>query len=89
MGEKDVARHYGCPKGAPGASGISSSWNLTHAINDAVHRFGIRKDELLIGYRKKPPEDEHCKVYIYYNEAAVEYWVRRNGAWVNWSYQEQ
>lgn len=73
-------------KGPRGASGITSDWNLTHAIKDAMYRFGVKKEELLIGYRETPPDVSWCMVYIYYTGASIEYFIKKNSQWVNWNY---
>lgn len=79
--------YYGCPKGAPGPMGITMG-GASRAIDQALMQFGVREEDILLGYRKEPPNVEWCKVYIYYFNGGAEFWIQRNGSWVNWSYQE-
>lgn len=80
-------KHCKCSKGPPGAMGLVVE-NPQLAINEAIIRFGVGKEEILLGYRKTPPKVKWCKVYIYYNGGAAEFWIKRNGDWINWGYSD-
>lgn len=74
------------PVGPPGAQAVTQG--LEHAIEWASGYFGVKKEQILIGFREEPPNVEGFELYIYYNGSSAEYWRKRQSRWVNWCYQQ-
>lgn len=72
-------------KGAIGPQAVTKG--LEHAIESAAENFGIKRDDILIGFRREPPEIDGYELYIYYSGCSVEYWRREGNHWVNWCYR--
>lgn len=83
-----VKGHTGDPSGPPGPQGILYG-RLESVFEFAERTFGVKKENVLLGYKKEPPEVKGYQVYIYYNGGGAEFFVFRNDHWINWSYTER
>lgn len=73
-------------KGPMGPKAELNCEYLVNLIENAAKTFGVKKENILVGYCRIPPEDKNCQVYIYFSGCSTELYIRKDGSWVNNNY---